>query len=268
MSKSPTLKRKKLRKPILAMTPARGVKVGGDGGSVVVEDFGVAVVGNGVPIKPGDTNPANFQGQAQAGLWGAAIAGDNAGAAAAKGCVALAGTNGHASVGDGGMARSSNGGFANGYWNSIALVDDAAWAVAYKQGIAIARIGLAQTFENGIAGAFAQPSADGGVRGISIAGPAGIALAFEEGVLVQAGAGGVLAGFWQAPDKGVRLAVQAVDAAGSNRPDTLYKFEGGKFVGLSQAETTKAQGDIARWKKPWLQTFEKARKRSLRKADS
>ena len=134
-------------------------------------------------------------------------------------------------------------------------------ACAGKQGIAVARIGLAQTLENGVAGAFAQPPAVGGARGISIAGLAGIAIAFEEGVLVQAGAGGALAGFWHAPDGKVRLAISTVDGAGGHLPDTLYKFEGGRFVGLTKTEETSAQADIIKWKKPWLQTFEKASKR-------
>ena len=201
------------------------------------------------------SNLPNFKGQARAGLGGAAIAGDNARAEAAKGCVAIAGTNGHASVGDGGMARASNGGFADAYWNSVAQVDDNAWARSVRQGIAIARIGLAQTIENGVAGAFARPSTDGGVRGISIAGPAGIAIAFEEGVLVQAGAGGVLAGFWRAPDNIVRLAIQAVGVESDYCPDTLYRFEGGEFLALTKTEAAKAQSDIDRWRKPWLQAF-------------
>ena len=196
-----------------------------------MEDYGVTVVGN-APTSA----DAGSRGQATSYYGGAAIAGDGAAAVSSKDCVALAGRNGEAAVGDGGMARSSSGGFAVGYENSVARVDDDAWAVSIGQGIALARAGLAQAMKHGVAGAFTRPSIDGGLRGISIAGPAGIALAFSEGVLVKAGVGGALAGFWEEGGD-TRLSIQAIDPERGVLADTFYRFSRGDFVKLTLTET-------------------------------
>lgn len=240
----------------LKSMPIRSVQVGGEGAQVNVEDYGVAVVGN----APTSAN-AGSRGQATAYYGGAAIAGDGAAAVSSKDCVALAGQNGEAGVGDGGMARSSSGGFAVGAENSVARVDDDAWAVSIGQGIALARAGLAQTMKHGVAGAFTRPSIDGGFRGIAITGPAGIALAFSEGVLVKAGVGGALAGFWD--DGGeTRLSIRAIDPDSGVFPDTFYRFSRGEFVKLTSTETQKADSDLTRWKTPWLAALDQAIERN------
>jgi hypothetical protein len=179
MSERQALKAKKSSSSPATGTPIRNVNVEGDGGNVVVDAFGVAVVGNGLPTKSANKK-TSFRGQAEAGSYGAAIAGDNAYATATKGCVVMAGLSGHASVGDSGVARAADRGLADASLGSIAFVDNG-WAASDKQGIAVARIGLAETYQNGIAGAHAGPSESGGERGIAIAGAAGIAIAFEEG---------------------------------------------------------------------------------------
>ncbi len=272
MGKSPKKRSKEPSELNVGNMPARTVKIGGDGRDVQLleENFAVAIVGNGVPTKPGDSSPSNFQGQSLAGLWGAAIAGNNAHAVAAKNCVALAGTSGSAVVGDGGLARAANLGFAFGYWNSVAYVDDSAWAHTHRAGVAIARIGVAETYEGGIAGAFANQFSTGGgwASGIAIAGPAGLAVAFAEGALVQAGPGGALAGYWTKPGGKVGLAIQVVAPDSDYLPGTLYRFEGGKFLELTKAETAKAGNDIKNWTKRWGKALHKAVKEGKAKWDS
>jgi hypothetical protein len=163
----------------------------------------------------------------------------------------VAGQNAHSEVGDGGLARAGSGGFATGEIDSVAMVDDGAWALSLQRGIAIARVGLAQTKQEGIAAAHTQPSQDGGASGIAIAGPSGIAIAFEPGVVVCAGPGGALVGFWY--DKaGAHLELYRVGSGGPHLPNTFYRFEGGTFVKLTAAELAEARDKIERWRKPWI----------------
>jgi hypothetical protein len=243
-------KRSKTCVQIKSITPPRVVHISGDGENSLVGHYGVAVAGN--------------QGIAKSIMYGAAIAGDSATATASKVAAALVGVNSHADVGDSALARAGSGGFASGHLISAMMVDDDAWALSVGRGIAIARAGLAETWREGIAVAQTRLSTDGGARGIAIVGKSGIAIAFDDGTVVKAGDGGALAGYWET-GKGPQLALQAVSANGTHKPDTFYRFEAGAFVPLGKMEEVEVQQDIACWREPWTSA---AKKLASKKASS
>lgn len=168
----------------LAATPLRDVHTTPDEGTSVVGHHGVAITGK--------------KGNARSAHCGARIAGDSAEAEASNGAAGLAGWHSHASAGGRSVARAGSFGFSSGYLRSMMMVDDGAWAVSVEAGIALARAGLAETFLHGIAAAQTVPSTGPERRGIAIAGPSGIAVAFDEAVVVKAGPGGALVGFCEA----------------------------------------------------------------------
>ena len=124
------------------------------------------------------------------------------------------------------------------------------WALSKQEGIAFAYAGLAETLTYGIAASFSAASTEGGIRGISIAGPGGIAVAFDEDGLVQAGKGGALAGYQKTKGQ-VRLVIQAVSDTSENRPGELYRFANGRFLSLSKTQRKQADADIAAWRGVW-----------------
>ena len=210
--------------------PRRCVQQVGDNESVALGQYAVAVAGNG--------------GKAKTHEWGAAVTGDGGGALVSKGGVVLAGDTGCASVGDSGMAMTGYRGHADGYWRSAAMVHAAGHAVVDHQSVAMATGGVAEVRQHGVAIAGSFPDDPITYRGIAVAGPCGIALAWESGVFVRAGAGGAVGGYWAAKD-GLRLALCMV--GGPIQPDTFYRFTNGEFVKPTDAERLQADRDFAEW---------------------
>jgi len=89
-------------------------------------------------------------------------------------------------------------------------------------------------------------------RGIAIAGPSGIAVAFDESVVLKAGPGGALVGFCQTGGQ-TKLVIEAVFDGGNFKPDTFYRFKSCAFIPLSKTEEKKVLKAIDDcWRKPWV----------------
>lgn len=256
MTKTPSKRTKSAKSNTLSVTPPRRILSGGTGASLRGGNHSVVVSDavQGVGPRIGSTIR---RGEASTGHYGAAIAGDKDLAATDHGGVALAGNTARAAAGDNAVAKAASRSNAVSYIHSVAMVDDEAWAYSAAPGTAIARFGLAQTALHGVAAAHAdQPSSNPPQqgRGIAIAGPAGIALAYQNGVLVSAGAGGALAGYYM-EGSAVRLVIERVCRECRLKPDTLYRFEDGVFWPLSKSELIIAERQIADWCSPWTRTI-------------
>ena len=166
---------------------------------------------------------------------------------ACSGYMAFAGEGGRVNIGDGSMARVMNGGFASAELWSAAYANVRGHALTKQFGVAMATGGLAETRKEGVALGFTHEDYTH-TRAIAIAGPAGIAIARQPADLVQAGAGGLLVGYWK--DATGKLVVRSAAVGGAIRENTLYHLDArGNFVTLTPDEYKQAQADIKAWKK-------------------